>query len=139
MSQTSKATGWIAEAGSGHRTGHRHLEMSAGEILFDALENEFVFCNRDSRSFGQRHRHHDALIVHESAVAAAEIDYLILITIVTTEERVLARDERAAAQANGVVARAPDRGGVADGEFERLARERRDAKFGGHGEAGSIW
>lgn len=81
----------------------------------------------------QRHRHDHALIVDKRAVAAAEIDYLILVAIVTTNERVLALDERTATQANDVIARSTDRGGVADGELERLAGDRRDSKFGGHG------
>ena len=107
--------------------------MGAGKIVLDLLEDEFVFCDLDARAGNEGHRHYDTLIVHQRAIAAAEVDDLILIAVVTTDERVLARDERAATQANGVVARASDRGGVADREFERLARERRDPEFGGHG------
>ncbi len=43
----------------------------------------------------------------QGAVAAAEIDDLILVAVVTADEGVLARDERAAAQADGVVAVRP--------------------------------
>ena len=45
----------------------------------------------------------------------------------------LARNELAAAKTNGVVLCAPDGGGVPDRKFERLAAERLDTKFGGHG------
>jgi hypothetical protein len=45
----------------------------------------------------------------------------------------LARNELAPTETNGVVLCSPDGGGVADRKFERLAVERLDTKFGGHG------
>ena len=113
--------------------------MRAGKVVLDLVENEFVFRNHDSRPGTEGHRHDHPLIIHQGAVATAEIDDLILIAVVTTDEGVLARDELAATQANGVIARPPDCGGVADREFERFANQRRDSKFCGHKNDSSIW
>ena len=59
----------------------------------------------DARAVAQRRRHDDALVVHKRAVAAPEIDNLVLVAVMAADERVLARDERTAAQADDVVAR----------------------------------
>ena len=107
--------------------------MRAREIVLDQVEDDFVFRHLDPRAGGEGHRHDDALAVDQGAVAAPEVDDLILVAVVAADEGVLARDERAAAEADGVVGGAPDGGGVADGEFERFARERGDPEFGWHG------
>ena len=62
-----------------------------------------------------------------------ELETLDYTKSMTTNERVLARNERTATQANDVIARSTDRGSVADSELERLAGERRNSKFGRHG------
>ena len=118
--------------GASHGTGERRFEFRARKFLIDLLEDEIIFRNLNAGAVDERCWHYDPLIVNESAVAAAEIDNLILVAIVTTNERMLARDERASSQTDDVVARSPDGGGVADVELEWLAGERFDRQFGGH-------
>src|SRR5262249_13526687 len=110
--QSHRANGGAGRAR--HRARHGELEFRAGKIGVDLLEDELVMRDLDAVVVIERGRHHLLLVSDEGAVAAAEIDDLILVAIVTTHERVLAGDERAAAQANGVVTGATDGGGVAD-------------------------
>jgi len=78
-------------------------------------ENQDVVRDADACPIGQRHRHHHPLVVHIGAIAAPEVDELVLPAIVAADEGVLAGNQGAEAQADGIFSgpansrRIPDR------------------------------
>jgi hypothetical protein len=100
--------------------------LGTGKIVLHLLESQFVAANAN-RIAVDHCRHNHTLVIDKGAVAAAEIDELITVAIVTPQKRVLTGNKRAATQANGIIASAADGRSVANGHFERLARQWRDA------------
>ena len=120
------------------RADHRCLvvlvALSAAFGIFGEYDD--VVRDPDARGIFERHRHDDTLVVHISAVAAAEIDELKLPAIVAADDGVLAGDLRAEVQANGVFARAPDGGRIPDRHLEGRGAGRLDLEFGTHAATG---
>ena len=115
-----------------HAARHRRgCPLAAFEIGF-LLENQIVVGDADARSALERHGHDHTLIVDVGAVAAAEVHELILVAVVAADDGVLPADRGAEVQANRVLRRAADGGGVQDGHLEGGSLRGDDADFGSH-------
>ena len=81
-------------------------------------KNQHVVGDADARAVGQRHGHDHALVVDVGAIAAAEVDELVLPAIVAADDGVLPGNQRAETQAHRILPRAPDGRRISDGNIE---------------------
>ncbi len=109
----------------------RCIHISCRLIVGSLIEHKLVIRYSHSSARLQRNGHYHALIIDECAIATPEIHDLILETVVTPHNRVLARNV-VARQWDGIVRRPTDRGGIIDYSFEWLFPEYIDTKLCGH-------
>ena len=73
-----------------HRADHRHLVLvGRRRVVGDLHEHDDVVRDADAHPVFERHRHDDALVIHEGAVATAEVDELVLPAVVAADDGVL--------------------------------------------------
>lgn len=100
--------------------GNRDFQVLVRDVVDAFCETDRVVSDSDHHAILQRHWHHDALVVHECAISAAEVDDLILVAVVAADQCVLAGDEGTEVQRDGILASPTDGRCVSDRHFERV-------------------
>jgi hypothetical protein len=109
----------------------RCIYICARFIVGSLIEHKLVIRDSHSSARLKSNGHYHALIIHECAIATSQIHNLVLKTIMTPHNRVLARN-MVTGQCDSIVRRPTDRGGIIDFSFEWLSPEGIDAKLCGH-------
>ena len=107
------------------------IHISCGFIVGSLIEDKLVIRDSHPSARLKCNGHYHALIIHECTIATSQIHNLILETVMTPHDRVLARN-MIARQCNGIIRRPTDRGGIIDCSFEWLSPEDIDAKLCRH-------
>src|SRR5271167_3242063 len=107
------------------------IYISCGFIVGSLIEDKLVIRDSHASARLKCNGHDHPLIIDECAITTSQIHNLILETVMTPDDGVLARN-MIARQCNGIIRRPTDRGGIIDCSFEWLSPENIDAKLCGH-------